>query len=176
MKKKLLLQVCCGICTSRIIEQLLPNYDITGYFYNPNIEPPVEYQKRLQVAHRIFDYYNQKLIIGEYENQLWHDVMTGFEHWAEGGPRCERCFELRLEKTVQKAVELKIRLFATTLIVNPYKDKKFIDKSGFHYANLYNLEYIPIKFTNRERYNLTVVKKLDLYRQKYCGCVYSAPI
>lgn len=174
-KKDLLLHVCCGVCAIRVIEKLLPDYSITGYFYNPNIEPPDEYQKRLEANQIVFNYYHLKLINGAFENALWHDAIIGLEHWAEGGPRCRRCFQLRLEKTAYKAAELRLSYYATTLIVNPHKDKVCIDKWGQYYADLFKIGYLPIELTNAQRYDLVLAKKLGIYRQKYCGCAYSTP-
>lgn len=176
MKKDLLLHICCGVCASRVIEILEPQYNITGYFYNPNIEPPDEYQQRLQATETVLNYYKINLIHGEYENPMWHEAVVGLEHWAEGGRRCWQCFRLRLDKTAQKAKEKSIPCFATTLIVNPYKNSDVIDKWGQHYTQVYDLEYVPIKLDKNNRYDLILAKKLNIYRQKYCGCVYSAPI
>ncbi|MBS4015739.1 MAG: epoxyqueuosine reductase QueH [Candidatus Latescibacteria bacterium] len=176
MKKNLLLHVCCGVCASRVIEKLLPSYNITGFFYNPNIEPPDEYQHRLQATEILFNHYHLDLIRGDYETKTWHDAVTGFEHWAEGGRRCWRCFKLRLEETAELSDEKTFPCFATTLTVNPHKDAQFINNWGLYYAKLYNKKYVPINLSADDRYNLTIAKKLDLYRQKYCGCVYSANI
>jgi predicted adenine nucleotide alpha hydrolase (AANH) superfamily ATPase len=176
MKKDLLLHICCGVCASRVIEKLLPLYNITGFFYNPNIEPPDEYAKRLEATATLVNHYQIKLIKGVYETKVWHQAVTGLEHWAEGGRRCWRCFKLRLEETADIAVEKSFSCFATTLNVNPYKDAQYINNWGLYYAKLFNKEYVPIELSSGERYDLTIAKKLDLYRQKYCGCIYSAQI
>lgn len=174
MKEKLLLHICCAVCASRVIEKLSEIYEILGFFYNPNIEPPDEYQKRLETTKVLSRSYHFEFIEGVYETHIWHQAVIGLEHWAEGGERCKKCFRLRLEESAKLTAEKSLRYFATTLTVNPYKDANFIDEWGRYYAKLYNIEYVPIFLTNHERYNLNIAKKLDLYRQKYCGCIYSA--
>lgn len=172
-EKKLLLHICCGVCASRIIERLLLDYDVIGYFYNPNIEPEDEYQKRLKATEILFKHFGIKLITGIYENQQWHREIAGLEHLPEGGHRCWRCFRFRLQATAEQAVKGSIGLFATTLTASPYKNAKVINKFGHKIGLLNNINFVEINSEPTDKSHSSLAKKLGLYHQKYCGCNYS---
>jgi predicted adenine nucleotide alpha hydrolase (AANH) superfamily ATPase len=173
MKPQLLLHICCGICASRIVESLQANYEIIGFFYNPNIEPKEEYENRLNVVRILTLYYKIPLIIGQYENHLWHEAVKGYEHYPEGSERCTICFRMRLEKTARLCLEKSLENFATTLTANPHKDSLLVNNLGYDIAQGNNINFLPIILEQKLVYDLTVAKKLNLYRQKYCGCRYS---
>jgi predicted adenine nucleotide alpha hydrolase (AANH) superfamily ATPase len=159
-----------------MIERLEPEFDITGYFYNPNIEPPEEYQRRLEATQTIFNYLHMKLIISNNDNTLWHEAINGLEHWEEGGRRCWRCFEFRLEQTAEQAKKQSIQYFATTLTASPHKNDKDINGLGKKIGKQYGLNFIALKYRPEDRNKASLARKLELYHQKYCGCMYSARI
>lgn len=173
MKPKLLLHICCGVCASQILRRLQENYEVIGYFYNPNIEPPIEYRQRLNATEKLLSYCKVKLIYGENNNKDWHLAITGLEHWQEGGPRCWRCFQVRLEATADCAQKESIRYYATTLTASPYKNSAIINSLGRQIGKKYHIEFVETNYKPAEK-DFQLSKKLDLYRQKYCGCIYSA--
>lgn len=176
MKKKILLHICCGVCASRTIEKLQSEFDIIGYFYNPNIEPPAEYQQRLNATKIIASYFNLPLVIGPYDSQLWHQAILGLEHWAEGGRRCWRCFQMRLENTAEQAKNQAINYFATTLTASPHKNANDINGIGQKIAKQFGLNFIATEYRPEDRFKPSIARKLGIYHQNYCGCIYSAKI
>jgi hypothetical protein len=177
------LHVCCAPCALPIIEYLLKKdktKDISLYFYNPNIYPEKEYQKRLEEVKKISKIYNLKLIIGEYEHDKWLEYLTKslphpLESYPENNERCLNCFSFRLDKTAKFAKDNNFKTFTTTLSVNRFKDTKFMNNYGQRLAKQYDLNYIflnidPFKAYQKEK---ELVKKYDLYSQKYCGCEFS---
>ncbi|MEO0072733.1 MAG: epoxyqueuosine reductase QueH [candidate division WOR-3 bacterium] len=169
--KKLLLHICCAICTSRVIEQLKSQFDTIGFFYNPNIEPVAEYQKRLDATMVLANYYNIPIIVGEYENQLWHSHVNEYKNFPENSIRCEICFKLRMEKTATMCKIKNIENFTTTLAASPHKNSTFINQLGQKLATEYKINFILIPQT--QSYHSNIIRTLNLYRQKYCGCLFS---
>lgn len=172
--QKVLLHICCGICSSSVIERLRKEeFEVTGYFYNPNICPLKEYQKRLQIAKEISKILGFELLEGDYENKNWDNLTAGLENEAEGGKRCEACFKMRLEKTYQKAQDLKISFFTTTLTVSPHKNASLINKIGKEISK----DFLTRDFKKKDGFKKTIefAKKFNFYRQHYCGCLYSMP-
>ncbi|MCX8014775.1 MAG: epoxyqueuosine reductase QueH [candidate division WOR-3 bacterium] len=176
MKRKILLHICCGVCASKTIERLQSEFDIIGYFYNPNIEPPLEYQKRLEATKVITNYFKIPLIIGLYNNELWHQAILGLEHWQEGGRRCWRCYQFRLENTAEQAQTQLINYFATTLTASPHKNAKDINGLGRKIASQFGLNFINSELRPSDRTKPSLARKLGIYHQNYCGCIYSVPI
>ncbi|MCS7258409.1 MAG: epoxyqueuosine reductase QueH [candidate division WOR-3 bacterium] len=169
MSNKLLLHICCAICANRAIEQLKSKFEIIGFFYNPNIEPVSEYQKRLEAANILANYYNIPIIIGEYENQLWRNKIKGYEDYPENSIRCEICFKIRLEKTAEMCFSKNIQNFATTLTTSHHKNSTTLNMIGQKIAAAYKFNFILISGYNYSR----PPQQLNLYRQKYCGCIFS---
>jgi len=177
-KKRLLLHSCCGPCSTSVIERLLENYEITIFYYNPNIYPQEEYIKRLSEQKKFLEIAHKDicLIDGEYvDNQKFEEAYKGLENCKEGGPRCEKCIYLRLEKTAQIAKEKNFDIFATTLSVSPHKNAKLINDIGKDLENKFQVEYLVSDFKKQDGYlkSIKLSKEYDLYRQKYCGCRYS---
>lgn len=168
MKPTLLLHVCCGPCASYVIEFLKKKYDITLYFFNPNIEPKEEYLKRLDSAEKLADKFNLLLIEGNYNNDEWREFVKGFEKEPEGGKRCGLCFEFRLKRTAELADELGFDFFTTTLTISPYKDAKVINKIGKKYD-----KFLEFNFSEGYKKSISLSKECGLYRQNYCGCLFS---
>ena len=178
--KKMLLHSCCGPCSSGVIEQLVNDYDITILFYNPNIHPDNEYKKRLDAQKKLVDSlnaegYNIKLIECEYNPEEYFNMIKGFEYELEGGKRCEECFRLRLEYSAKFAKNNGYDIFTTTMSVSPHKDYILLNQIGEEMSNKYGVDCYFANFKKNNGYlnSIRNSQKYDLYRQDYCGCVYS---
>ena len=176
---KLLLHSCCAPCSSYVLEYLSQYFSITVFFYNPNIHPEQEYRKRLNEQKRFIEQFPVKnkvnFIESIYEPNLFFQEVMGLEQQKEGGSRCLKCFYLRLEKTAQKAQELKIPYFTTTLTISPHKNAKAINQIGNEIAKKYQLSYLFSDFKKRNGFKRSIVlsNQYHLYRQDYCGCIFS---
>lgn len=172
-KKDVLLHTCCGICAGWPIQHLKDlGYNPVIFFYNPNIQPQAEYNKRLDALKKVCDEFGCTLIAEDYDSSLFDEIMTGWENYTEGSDRCKRCFELRLLKTVQKARELGFEQYTTTLSVSPRKDFDVVTKVGQTFAECFKIDFLPINFKKEDGFlkSNNIAKKLGLYRQYYCGC------
>lgn len=179
-RQKLLLHSCCAPCSSYCLSQLVPFFDVTVYFFNPNVTCCNEYQKRLAEQRRLIDIFNGQgsgieLIVGEYDVACYFDAVSGLEKMAEGGARCQKCFALRLESTAKTAKESGFDIFATTLTVSPHKNSLLINEIGQKLQQQLNIKYLPSDFKKREGYkqSIELSAKYNLYRQNYCGCLFS---
>ncbi len=176
---RLLLHSCCAPCSSHVIDTLTPYFDITIFYYNPNIEPKEEYEKRKNEEIRFLKEYpaiNKLDIIDcDYDSNLYHEAIKGLEHLGERSPRCHKCYYLRLDKTAAKALELGYDYFGTTLTVSPYKDSNKLNEIGKSLSEKYRLPYLYSDFKKNNGYlhSIELAKKYNLYRQDYCGCIYS---
>lgn len=168
-----LLHICCGICASWCIEKLkAEGRGVTGYFYNANIEPADEYQRRLNVAVDVCRIYDIPLIEGAYDNSRWLESIAGFEHEPEGGLRCHACFRMRLAAAAACAQERGIEHITTTLTISPHKDAQVINNIGKSIAPHGFLVYNFKKEDGFKKAN-EFAKSHYLYRQHYCGCHFS---
>jgi len=165
VENKILLHACCAVCSSWPLSIL---EDAVVYFYNPNIFPAEEYQRRLEAQRILCAHFGCDLIEEEYEPAEFFAIAAGLENEPEKGVRCDKCFELRLEKTALKAKELGLKQFSTSLGVSPHKDSQKICEIGRRIAQNHGLEYIDIKSKPNQ-----IAKELGLYRQNYCGCKYT---
>lgn len=176
-KPKLLLHSCCGPCSTQVINYLVDYFDITVIYYNPNIEPKEEYIKRKNEQIRFIKEFNHgvKFLDCDYDNETFKKVTKGLESFYEGGARCPSCFMLRLNFTVNKAYELGFNYFGTTLTVSPYKNSKQINVIGSILEKKYGIDYLYSDFKKEDGYKKSIEysKKYGLYRQDYCGCLYS---
>lgn len=174
-KPKLLLQSCCAPCSTTVIERLKDYFDITIIYYNPNIEPFDEYEKRKKEQIRIIEYYGINYLDCDYDNEIFHKKVFGYESEPEKGLRCHICYRLRLEYTAKKAKENNFEYFGTTLTVSPYKLSKIINEIGLDIETRYNIKFLVSDFKKNEGYkkSIELSKKYSLYRQNYCGCIYS---
>lgn len=172
---KLLLHSCCGPCSTSVIERLKDDFDITILYYNPNIEPYEEYEKRKKEQLRILDIYKVKYIDIDYLNEEYRTKVKGYEKEKENGFRCHLCYELRLEKTAVYAKENNFDYFGTTLTVSPYKNSKVINEIGLNLESKYQVSYLLSDFKKEDGYkkSIDLSKKYNLYRQDYCGCLFS---
>ena len=175
MKNKLLLHACCAPCASAVVERLIPEYDISILFVNPNIQPSEEYDKRFNDIYKLKHYFNFSIIDHNYDPGKWTGHIAGYESEPEKGKRCGLCFEFRLNETAKKAREHEIYCFATTLTLSSHKDHKLINEIGKKIAGKYNIEYLSSNFKKQEGFKKSAAlsKKIGLYKQNYCGCLYS---
>ena len=178
-KPKLLLHSCCAPCSSYVIEYLTKYFDITIFYYNPNISPIDEYLKRkdeqIRLITKINNINNIDIMDCDYDNDIYEEKVKGLENEPERGNRCTVCFKLRLEKTAVNAKKLDYDYFGTTLTLSPYKNADLINKIGLDLEKKYNIKYLVSDFKKKDGYkrSIELSKKYDLYRQNYCGCKYS---
>ncbi len=172
---KLLLHSCCAPCSSYVIERLKDYFDITVIYYNPNIEPFDEYIKRKEEQKRLLKLFNIKYIEADYDNELYHKFIKGLESEPERGLRCHKCYYMRLEYTASSAKENNFDFFATTLTVSPYKLSNVINEIGYKLESSYDIKYLPSDFKKNNGYkrSIELSNKYNLYRQNFCGCIYS---
>ena len=182
-KKKLLLHSCCGPCSSYVISYLTKYFDITVLYYNPNISPYEEYLKRkeeqIKVINELKKEYDNIIDIMDcdYDNDLYEDKIKGLEDEPERGSRCRVCYKMRMEKTAKIAKENDYDYFCTTLSVSPYKNSTWINEFGSDLEKEYNIRWLYSDFKKKDGYkeSIRLSQKYNLYRQNYCGCVYSKP-
>ena len=175
----LLLHSCCAPCSSYVLEYLSQFFNITVLYYNPNISPKDDYLYRLQEEKRLISemkFKNPvKILDCDYNADEFFVVAKGLEKEPEGGKRCEKCFDLRLDFTAKTAKENKFDYFATTLTISPLKNANLINQIGESLAEKYNVKYLSSDFKKKEGYKRSIIlsKEYNLYRQNYCGCVFS---
>ncbi len=175
----LLLHSCCAPCSSYVLEYPSNYFKITIFYYNPNIYPISEFQKRAQEQQKLLKLLNTKYPInyieGDYNHQLYLDITSGLEEEKEGGNRCSACYKLRMEEAANMAKELGFDYFTTTLSVSPYKNSKVLNEIGEELANKYKVNYLYADFKKKNGYkrSIELSKEYNLYRQDYCGCEYS---
>ncbi|MBR7061319.1 MAG: epoxyqueuosine reductase QueH [Eubacterium sp.] len=176
---RLLLHSCCAPCSSYTLEYLSDYFEITVFYYNPNISPKEEFEKRFSEQKRLIEALETKnkvsLIKGEYNERDFFDIAKGFENAKEGYERCFRCYRLRLEKTAQTAKKENFDYFCTTLSISPLKNSQKINEIGFETAEKYGVCWLPSDFKKKEGFkrSIELSREYDLYRQDFCGCVYS---
>jgi len=180
-KPKLLLHVCCAPCSSHVLELLNEQYDITAYFYNPNITEKEEYDKRLRELNRFVSEapFAKTVVVedGGYEESLFFDATKGMEQEPERGSRCYVCYELRLRQAAKYAKVYGFDLFTTTLSISPHKNAAWLNEIGERVGKEYGIEHLYSDFKKKDGYkrSIELSKEYDLYRQNYCGCVFSKP-
>lgn len=181
--KRLLLHSCCAPCSSYCMEYLREYFELTVFYFNPNITEDEEYRKRVAEEKRLIAAYNEKkglrpidMIEGDYEPQRFYDeAAKGFEQCPEGGERCFRCYELRLRESARVAKQRDFDYFTTTLSISPLKSAQKLNEIGERLAGEYGVPYLPSDFKKRDGYKRSIELSAEygLYRQNYCGCVYS---
>ena len=176
-KPSLLVHSCCAPCSSYVLEYLTEYFDITVLYYNPNIYPDTEYYHRKEEQKRLISEIDKgiKFFDCDFESGLFYEKVKGLENEKEGGKRCEVCFNLRLSKTACLAKENNFDYFVTTLSISPLKNAELLNNIGNELAKEYDVKYLPSDFKKKEGYkkSIELSKKYNLYRQDYCGCVYS---
>ncbi len=177
--QKLLLHSCCAPCSSWVITFLTQFFDITILYYNPNISPKSEYEKRKKEQIRLINSIKKvnkiDIIDCDYDNDIYEERIKGYEECPERGARCTICFNLRLEKTAKIAKENNYDYFCTTLTVSPYKNANLINEIGKKLEKEYGIKWLYSDFKKQNGYknSIELSKKYNLYRQNYCGCKYS---
>ena len=176
MQNKILLHACCAICSGYPITLLKEmGYEVIVYYYNPNIYPESEYQKRLEAQRTLCSHLGVELIEGEYNPEEFYIAAKGFENEPEKGARCDKCFALRLSKTAELAKNLGIQEFTTSIVISPHKNYQKLTEIGEKIAKKENLIYKAIDFKKRDGFlkSNKLAKELNLYRQHYCGCKFA---
>lgn len=175
----LLLHSCCAPCSSYVIEYLSKYFKITVFYYNPNLYPDNEYDKRSAEQKRFISNYDAPnpvsfIEVGFNPNEFYQKI-KGFENEKEGGARCEKCFELRLEKTAKLALEKGFDYYATTLTISPMKNAELINAVGSSIAQDIGVRYLASDFKKKNGFKRSteLSKEYGLYRQDYCGCIFS---
>ena len=175
----LLLHACCAPCSSACLEYLNGNFDMTVFYYNPNISPKEEFEKRLSEEKRLVCEMplskEIRVIEGEYNYGDFLEAVKGLENAPEGGERCFKCYRLRLEKTAELAGEQGFDYFCTTLSISPLKNSQKINEIGEAVAEKYGVKWLPSDFKKKEGYkrSIELSRQYGLYRQNFCGCVFS---
>ena len=176
---RLLLHSCCAPCSSYVLEYLTEYFDIIVYYYNPNISPMGEYEKRIAEQKRLISEMKFKnsvsFIEGTYNHDEFISLTRGLENLPEGGERCSLCYEMRLEAAAQKAAEINADYFTTTLSVSPYKNTAKLNTIGLKLAMEYGVPYLVSDFKKNNGYKRSIELSTEygLYRQNFCGCIFS---
>ena len=176
---RLLLHSCCAPCSSYVIEYLSQYFEITVFYYNPNISMEEEYKKRVAEQQRFIKEFPAKhkvsFIEGDYDTSVFYNTVKGYEKCKEGGERCFLCYELRLRETARRAVAGEFDYFTTTLTISPLKKSVKLNEIGYNLGMEYGVGYLLSDFKKKEGYKRSreLSKEYDLYRQNYCGCIYS---
>jgi predicted adenine nucleotide alpha hydrolase (AANH) superfamily ATPase len=167
--------VCCGTCGAWVPKKLSHDYDVTLFYFNPNIHPAEEYTRRLEGAKMMADELGLELVEGEYNPEKWFEFVKGFANEPEGGQRCQLCFEHRLRVTAEYALANKFDCFATTLTVGRRKPASKVNPIGLRVAEELGIEFLDRDFKKAGGEDLSQIRARDLgvYRQEYCGCIYS---
>ena len=175
-RPRLLLHSCCGPCSSYVLEYLTQYFEVYLSYYNPNIQPEAEYELRLANQLKVLSHMpGVTLVPCEYDGEAYAGAVAGLESEPEGGARCTRCFELRLDFAAQECKRLGCGFFSTTLTVSPHKDAQRINAIGEALAEKYGVKWRPGDFKKRDGYrrSIELSHEFGLYRQNYCGCLYS---
>ena len=181
-KKKILLHSCCAPCSTAVIERLCEEYEITIFYYNPNIYPEEEYVKRkneelkyIEILHKTRPDFKIDFLDCDYDCESFYLAVKGLENEKEGGARCPVCFRVRLEKTAQTAKAKNFDVFGTTLTVSPHKDAETINLIGKTLQEKYGVDFLVSNFKKQDGYkrSIELSKESNLYRQNYCGCEFA---
>ncbi len=173
--KKLLLHICCGPCASAVVERLIDDYDITGYFYNPNIHPEEEYRRRLEAMQMALNRFGIPFIEGCYNPDAFFEAVKGLEHEPENGLRCPVCYRMRLAATAEYAARNSFDCIASTLTLGPQKKATVINPIGVEAAESAGVKFLEGDWKKKDGFkrSLELSHEMGMYRQHYCGCVFS---
>ena len=171
-KRKLLLHICCAPCATAPLERLSGEFEITAFFYNPNIYPREEYDRRLSEVQSFFRETGVKLIEGPFDPETWEERTAGLQDEPEGGRRCRNCIELRLQVVAEYASRNGFEAFCTTLTISPHKNASMIHEIGSELQRLIGVEFLLEDFKKKDgfRRSVELCREHGLYRQDYCGC------
>ena len=174
-RPRVLLHACCAPCSSYVAEYLKEYFDLTVFFFNPNIQPEKEYLFRLEEEKRLMGAWGIPVTDEPYDAAAFFDAVRGREDDREGGARCEICFSLRLRRTAERAKEENFDYFCSTLTLSPLKNAALINRIGLSLAEETGVKWLPSDFKKKGGYlrSVALSREYGLYRQNYCGCVYS---
>jgi predicted adenine nucleotide alpha hydrolase (AANH) superfamily ATPase len=174
-RPKLLVHICCAPDALYVLGLLKENFEVSGYFYNPNIHPSNEYEKRLEETRKVAQILNVPLIEEIYDNEHWFKITQKFKKEPEKGKRCDICYATRLEKTAQKASELGFELYTTVMSLSPLKKAAVLNRMGKMFSRKHKTDFLEADFKKKDGFKKSVElsKSHNLYRQNYCGCIYS---
>lgn len=174
-KKKMLVHICCAPDALHVMSVLKEDYDVYGYFYNPNIHPVSEYALRMEEARKVAEMLGFEMIEDEYDSARWTALTLKFKEEPEKGRRCDVCYALRLEKTACKARDLGFDGFTTVMSLSPLKKAPVLNRIGRMFSSRYDIPFLEADFKKKDGFKKSVElsKKHGLYRQNYCGCIYS---
>ena len=175
MKQKMLVHICCAPDALYVMEILKEEYEVSGFFYNPNIFPQAEYELRLEETRKVSRILNFNLIEGAYNIEWWLKITQKFKEEPEKGKRCDICYAMRLKKTAEKASSLDCDIFTTVMGLSPWKKADVLNRVGRMFAFKYKLNFLEANFKKKNgfRKSIELSKRYRLYRQNYCGCKYS---
>ena len=177
IRPKLLLHACCAPCSSYVLEYLTNYFDITVFFYNPNISPESEYLHRVSEIKRLISEMcpSVKFIEGRYEPKKFYEMAKGLENEPERGTRCVKCYRMRIEESAVIAKQNNFDYFTTTLSISPQKDSHVLNSIGKEISEIYNVPYLYSDFKKKGGYkrSIELSAEFHLYRQNFCGCIYS---
>lgn len=170
-----MLHTCCGPCLTHVYDVLSAHYNVHVFFYNPNISPQSEYKQRLLEVQQFSRIKSIPVTIGNYNQKEWFTAVKPYRFYGELSPRCYACYAFRLEETFKVAKENNFDAVCTTLTVSPYKDAEKINEIGSTLSKVYGITYVPSDFKSNGGYqhSIELSKQYGMYRQKYCGCIYS---
>ena len=176
-RPSLMLHSCCAPCSSYVMEYLTKYFDITIFYYNPNISPEEEYRHRVEEQKRLISEMcpDVKFIEGKYEPEKFYEMAKGLEKEPERGRRCLKCYRMRLEATAKQALESGSDYFTTTLSISPQKSSAVINETGKSVSEEYGIPYLFSDFKKKGGYKRSIELSAvyNLYRQNFCGCIYS---
>ena len=171
-KKAILVHACCASCSSCVLERLAERYEVTAYFFNPNIHPDTEYDLRLAEMRSVCGRLGLRLVEGDFSKDRWRQEVMPYRDLPEKSDRCWACYRVRLEETARKAAELGIPFFTTTLSVSPHKSYERVAAIGGEAAGKHGVEFLAEDFKKRDGFGISVARsrEMGLTRQDYCGC------
>jgi len=174
-KPSLLVHICCAPDAAYVIGLLKDNYDVSAFFSNSNIQPADEYERRLGEARKLAGILGVGLIEDDYDPARWMQITSKLKNEPEKGRRCDVCYAFRLERTAQRAAELGFSGFTTVMSLSPWKKAASLNRIGRMFGRRYGVEFLEADFKKRDGFRKSVLlsKELRLYRQDYCGCLYS---
>ncbi|MEA3421166.1 MAG: epoxyqueuosine reductase QueH [Acidobacteriota bacterium] len=173
--QRMLVHICCAPDALYVMDILKNDFDISGYFYNPNIHPQKEYKLRLQETKKVARIIDFDLIEEEYDDNRWFKITEKYKQEPEKGTRCDICYAIRLERTARKAAELGFNIFTTVMSLSPWKKADVLNRIGRMFACRYKIHFLESNFKKKDgfRKSVELSKQHKLYRQNYCGCLYS---
>lgn len=174
-KPKMLVHICCAPDALYVMDLLGKDYDVSGFFYNPNIHPRDEYDLRLAETQKVGALLGFDVIEGPYDDNRWHAITAKFKMEPEKGRRCDVCYAIRLEQTAKKGAELGFDTFTTVMSLSPWKKADVMNKIGKMFGKRFGIKFLEANFKKRNGFkkSIELSRQHKLYRQDYCGCLYS---